>query len=1137
MSTGTREGYEVINLFDWTGGIRNNRQNPLWFPHNALLAGEDVDIVNSKLRTRGGVKLISSGCFDGNEVVALKQARFPTNESSYLLAQVKSEAEPISQPTWSLGAQALASRQYHASILNSGKIYFFTGVRGGVDYNNAVDIYDINSDSWSSGNPGGVGRKEATAAEINGKVYIWGGFDPSLVLNTFDVYDIDTDSWTSGLSGGTARHGLQAHVFNGRIYYWGGSVGEGNVQNIMEIYDPSTDTWSSGASGGIARAYHTSALYDGKIYIWGGMADGAGLGAKLDIYDISGDTYFSGLSGGDNRTYSSMVACGGRLFIWAGYSYSKMTTDNDLWVYDINENQWTLMGPAGEAGQGHTADFYNGKMYCFGPQSQSGVNAPFIFQIPKGASNKLYVSNTDLPSENALFTEQYNLGPSAGVISVATLNDRMVITEGSAKPPLVFAGCMDESGSDWAVPKAALVTYDSGKNYHDISPALCDKDPDTTADIGALSPGLGWIDICADMSGVSGFFVEVGQGNNLGGGLEILGWSGSWSSGQGWVDNTSGLNNTGALIHNSILFSAQHRVINSVPGYWFRLKPSSGTSQGASLRRLLFSAPLQELQVIGEGVPDIPLGFIYWDHSEGAAKDWTVEVSDNTWPSVARLNDDPLNTDGSGCAGWQSGALSSGWDPGSDRLYMGYLTGFNGVDIRPHNDYHNTVSGVTLAAEYWDGAQWKNLSVTDETKDSNGVTLSRKGRISWEHPDDWKQCRPIGAQYPQGYWIRLRTDTDLSLRTWISEARVWPISDRLKKHKFAITVRDRILLLNRTDAPDQADISRALEEYGFAGRDSASMRIGGQDGIIAAVEAFNQGFVAKSEDWFLFNGYNPQTFSFERAEAANQVPVNNQVVVRAPLTEADQKNLMGLYYINRRGAWHFAGLKVYNLSADVSWFDPGSDNPRIDLDNLSKACGVYWPERNWVLWSVPMIVDAAEGQFNNRLLIYDLTLGSWLPPFSISLASLTTAYHHSENSPGKLGQNGLYGGDYSGRIVRLFTPNNDLDLGSPVSGWIETGWLHFGAPEYRKLIRTLTLYGRTSGSSINISVLADGDENNPKNIRFSALSSLGNKLFSQEAKPENVGGRFFKFRIEFNDVTELFGMQIGASTIREWGAM
>ncbi len=50
----SKELFQVINLFDWTGGIRDNRQNPLAFPHQALMSGENVDLVDMGLKTRCG---------------------------------------------------------------------------------------------------------------------------------------------------------------------------------------------------------------------------------------------------------------------------------------------------------------------------------------------------------------------------------------------------------------------------------------------------------------------------------------------------------------------------------------------------------------------------------------------------------------------------------------------------------------------------------------------------------------------------------------------------------------------------------------------------------------------------------------------------------------------------------------------------------------------------------------------------------------------------------------------------------------------------------------------------------------------------------------------------------------------------
>jgi len=748
-----------------------------------------------------------------------------------------------------------------------------------------------------------------------------------------------------------------------------------------------------------------------------------------------------------------------------------------------------------------------------------------IAQVRQGESGFLYASNDALPVSggSGAWTKIYDLGAGAGVVSIAPLNDRAVITEGSANPPLVFAGCLDDSGSDWAVPKAVLVTYDSGLNWHDVTGEVCDKDPDTAADIGSLLAQSGWLAVCADMSGVEGFLVEMEAGNSVPGDLVVEGYSGSWSSGSGWADGTAGFNHTGILRHSGGPFAAEYLVENSVPGYWFRMRFPSGVSSGTSVRRILFQAPCQKLQVIGQGQPDTPLGFLFRDASENSAKDFTVEVSDDTHPTFARLNDGDLEN-------------PSGLDP-ADALYIGYVTPFNAVEFTVHNDYHNENSS-TMSGLYWNGAGWSNLSgFSDGTQEPAGKTLGKKGKVSWPLPPNWKQNRPIGPEYPHGYWVMLKFSQGLTPKTYISEAGVWPAPESLKKYRFALTVRDRMVLCNRPDAPDQIDVSRALEEYGFEGEDSASVRIGGQDMVVAAEQAFNQGFIAKTEDWYLLNGYNPQTFAVERAEAAGQAPINNRVLVRAPHTEADLKNLMGLYYINQTGAWYFAGLKVYQLSQDVSWWDPASDLPRLDLDHLHNACGVYWPERNWVIWSVPMIVIGTAQPTNNRLIVYDLTLRSWLPPFTMSLAALGAAYHHNANAPGRVGQMGLYGGDYQGRILRLFGPEDDTDLAPPINGWVETGWLHFEAPEFRKLLRILTMYGKTIGDQIILKVFADGDTSSYLTYTYDKLDNLGDKLFAQEQKPQNAAGRFFKFRMEFSGATDIFGLQVGASVIREWGSL
>ena len=82
----------------------------------------------------------------------------------------------------------------------NGKIYVAGGFIGGTSVSNALYIYDIATNTWTSGanmltSPG---VEAAAGAVVNGKFYVMGGDDFNNGLNTDFIYDIATDTWTTG---------------------------------------------------------------------------------------------------------------------------------------------------------------------------------------------------------------------------------------------------------------------------------------------------------------------------------------------------------------------------------------------------------------------------------------------------------------------------------------------------------------------------------------------------------------------------------------------------------------------------------------------------------------------------------------------------------------------------------------------------------------------------------------------------------------------------------------------------------------------------------------------------------------------------------------------------------------------------
>ncbi len=600
--------------------------------------------------------------------------------------------------------------------------------------------------------------------------------------------------------------------------------------------------------------------------------------------------------------------------------------------------------------------------------------------------------------------------------------------------------------------------------------------------------------------------------------------NGAWTGGDGWTDNTifngSRLGQSGAITYNGTRpFKADYHVVDQVPGFWFRLL-TNGTSPDCAIPRIRYKAPCQPLANIGDGQPDIALGVILYTAATTQIRDWTVELSDNVLTELSKA-DVPMQFE--------------------DYLYVGYLTPFNEIEITPYTDNNQATS--VLSGEYWNGETWAALTIADGTVGSGGNTLAQKGGLSWTIPTDWRTSIPFDASFSRGYWVRFHVSIALTSTCAISELRVYGVPDAHKKYKFVGEFGNRIALGNRPDAPDQVDISRPFEEYGFAGQDSGSFRLGGTDQIACALSAWNGLLIGKTQSFhFLEEGAQ----DFKTVEAARHVPINSQVVVKAPISGFDYGERYGLFFLNRYGAFVSTGLhtdSIFNTSrgktiSDVlNWWDT-TQYPRLDLDYLHLACGEYWPAKNWIVWSVPMVCSGSGPQAsNNRLIVYDLTLGAWLPPFTIAAASLCTAYHYNANAPGKLGELGLYAGDYQGRVIRLFGPGVTSDLGSTISAWVETGWLDFGSPEYRKLLRMLSLYGKTAGHAITVSAYGDGDSSDATVAEFHDLSNLGSKTFALEQESHNVQGRFFKFRIAFSDASEVFGLQMASSLIRDWGAL
>jgi N-acetylneuraminic acid mutarotase len=107
---------------------------------------------------------------------------------------------------------------------------------------------------------------------VAGKIYAIGGRvdgDYHRNLSVTEVYDPATDSWARVADLPTARSGIAAAEVDGRIYVFGGEGGDGTFHE-NEAYDPAHDTWKAMAPMPTARHGLGSAVVDGRIYVLSG---------------------------------------------------------------------------------------------------------------------------------------------------------------------------------------------------------------------------------------------------------------------------------------------------------------------------------------------------------------------------------------------------------------------------------------------------------------------------------------------------------------------------------------------------------------------------------------------------------------------------------------------------------------------------------------------------------------------------------------------------------------------------------------------------------------------------------------------------------------------------------------------------
>jgi N-acetylneuraminic acid mutarotase len=201
---------------------------------------------------------------------------------------------------------------HQAMAAVNGKIYVIGGFlhlqNGGWEPVDSTWEYDPATDAWKALAPMPMKRGSAVAAEVGGKIYVFGGATtypksplafingagPAMVLTVNQVYDPATNTWAERSPMSVGRNHAYAGAVNGKIYVIGGRIGHAFVTassntDVVEEYDPATDTYGPlKAKIPTPRSGGGWAVHNGRIYIAGGevaTAQMVGAFRAIEVYN------------------------------------------------------------------------------------------------------------------------------------------------------------------------------------------------------------------------------------------------------------------------------------------------------------------------------------------------------------------------------------------------------------------------------------------------------------------------------------------------------------------------------------------------------------------------------------------------------------------------------------------------------------------------------------------------------------------------------------------------------------------------------------------------------------------------------------------------------------------------------------
>ena len=219
--------------------------------------------------------------------------------------------------------------------------------------------------SWSDGEPLPTARTEVASAQLDGVIYVIGGFDGTGAnTDVVEAYDTETGEWSTKAPLPVALDHAAAAAFEGKVYVIGGytSLAAGEISSAVYEYDPSEDEWTARAEMPLPRAAAAAVELHGVIYVFGGV------GPSPDVpvaYVPAFDGWFEIAPMSAPREHLTASAVGDAIYVIGGRQNTVENVDT-VEVYVPEDDAWTTLTAMPTSRGGLTSAVLDGRIHVLG---------------------------------------------------------------------------------------------------------------------------------------------------------------------------------------------------------------------------------------------------------------------------------------------------------------------------------------------------------------------------------------------------------------------------------------------------------------------------------------------------------------------------------------------------------------------------------------------------------------------------------------------------------------------------------------------------------------------------------------------------------------------------------------------------